>query len=209
MNHQIFRYMQIALAVFFLSFASTSVWAVETPAAGAEASAGAAQSPPKRTDKPEEKGICAPQTKDWIAPDTMVYIVIGVIALCSLVSIKLISYSLNGNEKWSLADAMSEEYQTTPIASDGKPIPDDKGNPQLITEMRASSSRVIALMGMVVILLMFIGFGVFALHGFAKTGCMPESIDKVVSFLYAGVILFAPYAVNKFSKVFENLTPKK
>lgn len=64
-------------------------------------------------------------------------------------------------------------------------------------------------MGMIVILLMFLGFGAFALYSFAKTGNMPDSIDKVVNFLVAGLTLFAPYVVNKFSKVFESLSPKK
>ena len=63
--------------------------------------------------------------------------------------------------------------------------------------------------GMIVILLLFIGFGVFALFSFAKTGNMPESMDNVVDFLLAGLTLFAPYVVNRFSNLFESLSPKR
>jgi hypothetical protein len=55
---------------------------------------------------------------------------------------------------------------------------------------------------------MFLAFGSFALFAFAKSGEMPSSIDQVVKFLLAGLTLFAPYAVNKFSKLFEGLAPK-
>jgi hypothetical protein len=214
MNHQIFRYMQIALAVFFLSFVSTSVWAVEGD--------GGVKPP-----TPPQTVICTPQTKEWAAPEPIIFGVIGLIAVFSIVAMQRISNSLSDiTNKWSLADALSEEYDITEMKqtldATGKPLLDAAGKPvlevvhdtatgkpQLMTEMRASSSRVIALMGMIVILLMFIGFGIFAIHGFAKTGCMPESTQKVIDFLYAGVVLFAPYAINKFSKVFESLSPKK
>ena len=43
----------------------------------------------------------------------------------------------------------------------------------------------------------------------AVQGSLPESIDKVVDFLIAGLTLFAPYVVNKFSTVFEGLAPKR
>jgi hypothetical protein len=66
-----------------------------------------------------------------------------------------------------------------------------------------------ALMGTVVILLLFLGFGAVAIFSFASTGSLPKSMDQVVSFLLAGLTLFAPYAVNKFSKVFEGLMPGK
>jgi hypothetical protein len=64
-------------------------------------------------------------------------------------------------------------------------------------------------MGMLVILLMFLGFGSFALFHFAMTGKMPGDIDQIVNFLVAGMTLFAPYVVNKFSSLFESLAPKR
>ncbi len=85
---------------------------------------------------------------------------------------------------------------------------DKSDKPVKITELQPSSSRMVALMGMIVILLMFLAFGSFSLFIFAKTGEMPTSINDVVKFLVAGLTLFAPYAVNKFSKLFEGLAPK-
>ncbi len=79
----------------------------------------------------------------------------------------------------------------------------------LIPEMRASASRVIAMMGMIALLFLFIGFGTFALFSFGSNGSLPAGIDGVVSFLLAGMTLFAPYAVNKFATVFQGLTGSK
>src|SRR5207247_1467676 len=130
----------------------------------------------------------------------------------SLLTLLLIRAAL-GSSKWSLADALSEEAEVTSMEADPaggtKPRLDASGKPLMVTEMRSSTSRLIALMGMIVILLMFLGFGAFALYSFGKTGNMPDSIDKVVNFLLAGLTLFAPYLVNKFATAFESLSPKK
>jgi hypothetical protein len=67
---------------------------------------------------------------------------------------------------------------------------------------------MVTLMGMISILLMFLAFGAFALYHFAMSGEMPESIGDVVTFLTAGMTLFAPYIVNKFSSLFTGLMPK-
>jgi hypothetical protein len=76
--------------------------------------------------------------------------------------------------------------------------------------MRASSSRLVAFMGMLAILLLCIGFRIVTLYQFAMTGRLGSSIDRVVPFLVAGITLFAPYAVNKFSTLFADITrPKK
>ena len=120
--------------------------------------------------------------------------------------------SVLSNSKWSLADALSEEASTASLENDGngcfKPRLGADGKPIMITELRASSSRMIALVGMMLLLLMFLGFGIFAMYLFAKTGVMPKT-DDVVSFLAAGMTLFAPYLVNQFSALFEKLAPKK
>jgi hypothetical protein len=111
-----------------------------------------------------------------------------------------------------LADALSEEASVVSLEADGhggfRPRLDADGKPIMITELRASSSRMIALVGMILILLMFLGFGIFSIYFFAKTGVMPIT-DNIVNFLTAGMTLFAPYLVNQFSALFEKLTPKK
>ena len=116
------------------------------------------------------------------------------------------------NSKWSLADALSEEASVVSLESDGnsgfRPRLGVDGKPIMVTELRASSSRMIAFVGMVLILLMFLGFGIFSIYSFAKTGVMPNT-DYIINFLTAGMTLFAPYLVNQFSAIFEKLAPKK
>ena len=72
-----------------------------------------------------------------------------------------------------------------------------------VTVLEASTSRLIALVGMIVILLMDLGFGVFSLFTFGFTCSMPASSGAVTAFLYSGHILFAPYVANKISSVFQ------
>ncbi|MEB3350181.1 MAG: C39 family peptidase [Cyanobacteriota bacterium] len=87
-------------------------------------------------------------------------------------------------EGWSLAHALSEPIHDSESPHD------------------PSSSRLIAMAGMLVILLLYLGFGVFALYNFGMTCTMPASTSAVTGFLYSGLTLFAPYIANKFSNVF-------
>jgi hypothetical protein len=150
---------------------------------------------------------------EWAAPRPwFVYTVILVVLVGTLVSLLLIRAAL-GESHWSLADAMSEETEVTATVKDAKgdeePMLDASGKPVMVTEMRASSSRLIALMGMMGILLMFVGFGSFSLYAFALTGNVSPQIDKVIYFLMSGMTLFAPYVVNQFSSIFQSMSPKR
>lgn len=140
-----------------------------------------------------------------------IIVVIAVIVFIGLIALFFIKSALSSS-KWSLADALSEEASVASLESDGnggfKPRLGTDGNPIMVTELRASSSRMIALMGMILILLMFLGFGIFSIYSFAKTGVMPNT-DYIINFLTAGMTLFAPYLVNQFSAIFEKLAPKK
>jgi len=73
--------------------------------------------------------------------------------------------------------------------------------------MEASSSRLIALAGMVAILLIYVGFGVFSLYTFGLTCQMPASTVAVSTFLYSGLTLFVPYVANKFSGILQPSRP--
>lgn len=130
----------------------------------------------------------------------------------------LIRAALN-KANWNLGDALSEEVEISDVttnagskeeatAVESKPAKSDEVKPPMVTVMRASISRLIALMGMMVILFIFIGFGVFSLYSYAFTGEMPDSTDKVIQFLTGGLTLFAPYLVNKFAGIFKNVLPK-
>ncbi len=150
--------------------------------------------------------------KSWSPPTPFfVYLVIGGTVLIGLAILLVIRNALS-DTKFSLADVLSEEANITSLEADGsggfKPRLDAAGNPVMITELRGSSSRVIAFVGMVVILLMFMGFGIFYMYAFAEKGAMPDS-QYVINFLLGGAMLFAPYGANQFSALFEKLAPKK
>ena len=149
----------------------------------------------------------------WTPPqDWFTYGVALVVLAASVLSLLMIRAALTVSV-WSFSDALSEPTEVTATETDSGGVKriklDAEGKPMIVTEMRASSSRVIALMGTVVILLLFLGFGAVAIFSFASTGTLPKSMEQVVSFLLAGLTLFAPYTVNKFSKVFEGLMPGK
>jgi hypothetical protein len=139
-----------------------------------------------------------------------VYGIIIVVLVAALVSLLMIRAAV-GQSSWSLADALSEETEVTArikVEGEWQDRLDAEGKPITVIQMRASVSRLIALMGMIAILLTFLGFGAFALFHFGMTGDMPRGTDDVVSFLAAGMTLFAPYVVNKFSALFDGLAPK-
>ena len=138
-------------------------------------------------------------------PDWFTYAVIGIVVIGAIVSMLLVRAALAAAKTWSLSDALSEDTEVSSIV-DGKPqINATTNEPVTVIVMKASTSRVIAFMGMLVLILMFVGFGSFALYGFAVSGTLPASLDQVGKFLLAGMTLFAPYAVNKFANMFESL----
>ncbi len=142
------------------------------------------------------------------SPNTwFVYAIILLAFMGSIVSMLLIRSALM-NSQWSLADALSEQVELTEKKIDGNLLMENN-QPVLIKKMQPSSSRMIALLGTVAILFLFLSFGAFALFHFAQSGQMPDGINRVVTFLTAGLILFAPYIVNKFSNAFEALSPKR
>ena len=136
-----------------------------------------------------------------------VYGLIGGLGLVTLGFLAFLSVALRGNA-WSLSDALSEEVDLPWEEPAGTTVMNN-GQVVLKPVMKASTSRLIALMGMFHIMLLFIGFGAFALFYFGTGQGLPPGIDEVIKFLIAGLTLFAPYLVNKFASVFESLAPKK
>lgn len=118
-------------------------------------------------------------------------------------------------EGWSLANAVSEPTRLQVPADphwlesmgdrEAAAAGRAPGPPETVTVLEPSTSRLIALVGMVVILMMYLGFGIFILFSFAFTCAMPASSGAVTGFLYSGLTLFAPYVANQFSKVFQPL----
>jgi hypothetical protein len=183
MKVQFNRYTQIVLIVILLALTSTPAWAQDPTA------------PP-----------------NWVAPaKNFIYFIVFFVVIASFLAVLFVCRALNCS-KWSLADALSEEVEvtmTTTANNVTNPVLGASGTPLMSTELCASSSRLVALMGMVVILMMFIGFGATMLFSFAKTGNIPSSASGVIKFLVGGLTLFAPYVVNKFASIFESISPKK
>lgn len=164
----------------------------------------------------DQQAASATQEKCWTAPvPAMLYLVPIVVFFGCLLAISQIKKALSPTG-WSFADAMSEEvllpvWEEREVGGVVKKEVrvDSENKPVLIPEMRASVSRVIAMMGMIVLLFLFVGFGTFAMFSFGSSGSLPAGIDGVINFLLSGMALFAPYAVNKFASVFQGLAGGK
>ena len=134
------------------------------------------------------------------------------VAVAVVMSMLLCYRSLREARDWSLTDASSEGVALTKTDTAGNAI-DGAGNalaagqvPLTVTMMKASSSRFIALVGTVAILMIYVGFGLACLHRFASGNEIPD-MTKAANFFYSGLVLFAPYLINKFSSVFSIFKP--
>ena len=156
----------------------------------------------------------APTAEPTTAPPAMwfVYTLIIVIFIIAFVALGLVRRSIE-DSRFSLGDALSEEGQLTVMEKDaaGHDMPriGSDGKPVTMTVMVGSISRVIALLGTIALMILFIGFGTFVMYYFATGQGVPRDLDKVVNFMIAGLTLFAPYAVNKFARLFDMLGPRR
>lgn len=153
----------------------------------------------------------------YTGSQTFAYVLVVFVAVLTLFSLSLCYRSLRHATGWSLTDALSEEVTLSQIDSTGAPVllpQDAAGAPAvpapaappaaqtvMVTTLKASSSRFIALIGTISILMLYLGFGLAYLDRFVMVGDAPQ-IDTITHFFYAGIVLFAPYIVNKFASVF-------
>lgn len=139
-------------------------------------------------------GADASSPSPWKAPgDQFVYAVIIIVYLGVFIAFAIVCRLLSESQNWSLATALSEEADIT--------VADPNGQQVKKTELAASSSRLIAFVGTIAILFLFLGFGAFILWEYAETGTISNT-DTIGKYLLGGLTLFAPYIVNKFSSVF-------
>jgi GH24 family phage-related lysozyme (muramidase) len=155
-------------------------------------------------------------------PQPVVALIVLAVCLAVVLCLSQIALLLK-RSRWSLANALSEvielkvpvdaawtssqgDLQARMESRQAAGIATAAETPTLLKVLEPSSSRLIALVGMVVILLMYVGFGLFALYTFGLTCQMPSSTGSVTSFLYSGMALFAPYVANKVSEVFRPAT---
>ncbi|TLU85943.1 MAG: hypothetical protein FDX21_05150 [Chlorobium sp.] len=189
---------------------TTAVLPVQKPVADSASVASVA--PVKATATPAASEAPADSTlksTQWKAPAMwVIYTVLGVILFGSFIAMLFIRSALSHSD-WLFGDALSEEVEVHLVLrkQDGSEEVklDPSGNPVAVKVLRASVSRLIALMGMISILFLFMGFGIFILYSFAIYGQMPSSTGDILKFLTGGLTLFAPYVVNKFASVFDRL----
>lgn len=147
------------------------------------------------------------------------YILVAIVAMGVVLALQLCYHALMGASGWSLTDALSEEVTLTQLDGQGNPVlvpaapaaggaapagppaPPALAQTVSVTTLKASSSRFIALVGTISILMLYIGFGLASLDKFVVSNTMPDMADAT-KFFYAGLVLFAPYIVNKFASVF-------
>lgn len=96
--------------------------------------------------------------------------------------------------KWSLADALSEESSVQP-------------NPGQV-KMVASTSRLIALVGLMGILAIVLGVGYSTVWNLFIGGAANLHLDEIRKFLFGAATLFAPYLANQLRSIFDD-TPAK
>jgi hypothetical protein len=144
----------------------------------------------------------ASSTVQWEPLDpTLLHVIIVIVLVAIFIAFALIFRRLaEPTSKWSLAEALSEEADVTVNDANGMPYTVG-GTVVKKTELAASTSRLIAFIGTIAILFLFIGFGVILIFEYGRTGKV-DNAEAVGKYLLAGLTLFAPYVVNKFSSVF-------
>ena len=127
----------------------------------------------------------------WSTPQASVgYILICVLLLGTTTAILSIRDILS-TSTWSLADALTEQTVVT--------VDDPKSPGQKITQSvaKSSMSRLIAMMGMMSILILYVTIGCACVWSLTHTGKFPDSALQGAAFLTSGVSLFVPYIANK------------
>lgn len=215
----------MAVSLCFISFMSNLALSQPVPAPSPLQKPGTVQGQPTADPPslaPTPSVIAQPQTTcptpcpDRKGPEPwFLYMVLMVVLFGILFCLGAVKVALDKHKTWSLADALSEEADVTPegaapqagAAAGVPPVP--PATTMVVTTLHASSSRLIAFLGSIVILFLFLGFGMVMIYDFATTGALPSSASSVKDYLLTGLTLFAPYAVNKVSSLFEGLAPKK
>jgi hypothetical protein len=123
------------------------------------------------------------------------WIVMALMALFYIFTLKTVLQLITSGG-WKLSEALSEEKAEPPAAGGaaaGTTAP---------TQMVASSSRFIALIGSIVLVGLFLASSFYVV--WALFVCQPlDRLDDLGTYLLSGAAIFAPYAVNKLSEIFK------
>jgi hypothetical protein len=124
---------------------------------------------------------------------------LGVVTVLLIVLFSFMLHDLHTSQKlgqWSFGDALSEESEFQP-----KEIR-QKSDVILL----GSSSRLIALLGLLGILTVVIGVGYSVMWNLFLYGTVPD-LSQVRTFLYGSACLFAPYLANKLAGMVPGSSP--
>lgn len=114
-----------------------------------------------------------------------------------LVVVHLQHRETDGTFSWTLTRALSEKSE---IADPALPAGER-------VTYAPSASRLIAFMGMGVILILFLGVGAVSIWQGLVRNAFPE-LDNIGWFLTAGASMFVPYAANQIAGAFTALRQK-
>ena len=106
---------------------------------------------------------------------------------------------------WSLTDALSEKAKISPQAPPVGAAPPVQGpsDPDLAVVLAGSASRLIAFIGLIIIMIMFLGMGALVMVRFFVLGCDTTGTNfdnetiSLAKYLLAGTVMFAPYGANQ------------
>ena len=129
----------------------------------------------------------------WFTPKASIgYILVSVLLLGTTFSILSVR-DLLANSTWSLAEALTET--TTEKVAD----PQNPGQTTLRTTSKSSMSRLIAMMGMMAILILYVCIGCACVWTLTQEGKFPDSALQGAAFLTSGISLFVPYVASRAS----------
>ena len=128
-----------------------------------------------------------------VSKDTVFWTTFCIMTAILAFAFLFVALGLLRSGDWHLGDALSEEAgnQPNPLPAGTKPV------------MVASSSRLIALLGLLNILGVFLGFGYYFLYtAFAGTTVQAADMKSVIYYLFSGAVMFAPYLANQLRDAF-------
>jgi hypothetical protein len=123
-----------------------------------------------------------------VGKGTVFWVSFAIMTAMIAASLVFVASALLRNPSWNLGDAVSEESS---VQTGG-----------VRPTMVASSSRLIALLGLLMIMGAFVGFAYYFLYS-AFAGQMDrDQMKSVFYYLASGAVMFAPYLANQMQSAF-------
>jgi hypothetical protein len=162
------------------------------------------------------------------APDTtpkpdcekcdLAYLTIAFVDVLFVLTLGCVVASLRGSKGWSLASALAENIHWSPAPAAPAPVLGASGlNPGAAStsatspaagtaataSYESSASRLIAFVGMLAIVIVFVGASNWVIWVAFTTNGVPVTTE-LLKFIAGGAALFVPYAVNQARSALEN-----